>query len=164
MIGYCMERTLVLLKPDALHRGLVGEIIHRFEFKGLKIAGLKMLQMTPEIAAQHYREHVGKGFYASLVQFMTSGPIVAMAIEGVAAVAVCRKMTGATFGVKAEPGTIRGDYVLSTSFNVIHSSENTTAAAWELSIFFQPNELFTYARATDPWINTSEDIAKAQNI
>jgi nucleoside-diphosphate kinase len=156
-----MERTLILLKPDSLQRGVMGNIIDRFEKKGLKIVGMKMLQMTAEMAEKHYREHVKKSFYPSLVKFMTGLPIVALAIEGVGAIEVCRKMTGATFGVKAEPGTIRGDYGLSTSFNLIHSSENKEAALWELPIFFKPEELFTYSRVVDPWIATEEDHKKA---
>ncbi len=158
-----MERTLVLLKPDALQRGFVGKIIQRFEEKGMKIAGLKMLKMTPEMAAKHYRAHVDKGFYPSLAKFMTGSPIVAIAIEGIAAVQVCRKMTGATFGVKAEPGTIRGDYGVSTSFNLVHSSEDKEAAAWELPIFFKEEELFCSSLAIEPWIYCEEDIKKASS-
>lgn len=159
-----MERTLVLVKPDGVQRGLIGEVIHRFESRGLKIVGLKMMQMTEEMASRHYREHVTKGFYPGLVKFMTSSPLVALAVEGVAAVAVCRKMTGATFGVKAEAGTIRGDYALSTSYNIVHSSESISAAEWELPIFFQPQELFLYTRSIDVWVNTQEDINKAQGL
>lgn len=159
-----MERTLVLVKPDGVQRGLIGEIIHRLEVRGLKIIGLKMMKMTSEMAAQHYREHVNKSFYPSLVQFMTGAPLVALAVEGVGAVMVCRKMSGATFGIKAEPGTIRGDYALSTSYNVVHSSESIAAAQWELPLFFQPQELFEYTRPIDSLVNTAEDIAKAQNL
>ncbi|NUM33238.1 MAG: nucleoside-diphosphate kinase [Candidatus Brocadiae bacterium] len=159
-----MERTLVLLKPDALQRGLVGQILKRFEEKGMKIAGMKMMQMTQEIAARHYRAHVEKGFYPSLVKFMTSSPIIALAIEGVGAVHVCRKMTGATFGLKAEPGTIRGDYGVSTSFNLIHSSEDKESAAWELPIFFKEEELFGYSKALDGWVSCEEDLKKAASL
>ncbi len=159
-----MERTLVLLKPDAIQRGLIGEIIHRYEAKGLKIIGLKMLNMTEEMAARHYRDHVGKEFYAGLVKFMTTNPIVAIALEGVAAISVCRKLNGATFGVKAEPGTIRGDYALSTTCNVVHASENLTTAAWEIPIFFSPCELINYTRYIDNVISTGADIAKSEEI
>lgn len=154
------ERTLLLLKPDAVERGLVGEIISRFEKKGLKLAGLKLLKMTEEMAAKHYHEHRDKPFYPGLAQFMTSQPIVAMAIEGIGAVAICRKMTGATFGAQAEPGTIRGDYGISTSYNLIHSSADRESAVRELPIFFSGNELFNYTRVLDGWIATEEDAKK----
>ncbi|MEM7168223.1 MAG: nucleoside-diphosphate kinase, partial [Planctomycetota bacterium] len=105
-----MERTLILLKPDAVQRRLIGEITERFERKGLKLAGLKLMKITPELAAEHYRDHKERPFYPGLVKFMTSEPIVAMVWEGFHAVDVCRKLMGATFGFNAEPGTIRGDY------------------------------------------------------
>lgn len=155
-----MEKTLILIKPDAIERNLVGEVIERFEKKGMKIVGLKMLQMTKEMAAQHYHEHVGKGFYKSLEQFMTSQPIIAIAVEAPGAVGICRNMTGATFGAKATSGTIRGDYGISTSFNLLHSSADRDAAKRELEIFFDAKELFTYGRSVDKWIATEEDITK----
>lgn len=157
-----MEKTLILLKPDTRERGLIGKIITRFEEKGLKIVGLKMMQMTKEIAAKHYHEHVNKGFYPSVEKFMTSGPIIALAIEGVGAVEVCRKMTGKTFGVKAEPGTIRGDYGVSTSYNLIHSSADRDAAEYEVPIFFTEEELFSYTRSIDNWISCEEDEKKSR--
>ena len=133
------EKTLILLKPDTMERCLVGDIINRFEKKGLKIAGLKMLKMTEDMASRHYQEHQGESFYSSLVKFITSRPIIAMLIEGPGAVSICRSMTGATFGAKAAPGTIRGDFGISTRFNLIHSSENREAAKKEISIFFEQN-------------------------
>ena len=154
------ERTLILIKPDAIERNLIGEIITRFEKKGLKIAGLKMLQMTEKMAAKHYEEHVEKPFYKSLAEFMTGHPIIAIAIEGPGAVTICRKITGATFGAKAESGTIRGDYGVSTSYNLIHSSADHTAATRELPIFFAENELFSYTKALECWIATKEDAEK----
>jgi nucleoside-diphosphate kinase len=156
-LGNFLERTLILLKPDAVERGCIGDIISRFERKGLKLVGLKMLKMTEETAARHYQEHQGKPFYPGLVQFMTSQPIVAMAIEGIGAVAICRKMTGATFGAQAEPGTIRGDYGISTSYNLIHSSADKESAAREVPIFFNGQEVFSYGRAIDGLIATEED-------
>ena len=144
-----MEKTLILLKPDAIARGMIGEIIQRFEKKGLKIAAIKMLQMTEEIAARHYRAHVEKPFYPDLVKFMLDSPIIAMVIAGPGAVGACRKMTGATNGLNADPGTIRGDYGVSTSFNLVHSSEDQEAAAWEIPIFFAGNEIFAYSRPID---------------
>lgn len=152
-----IEKTLILLKPDAVERGFIGEIIGRFERKGLKVAGLKMLKMTEEMAARHYQEHRDKPFYPGLVQFMTSQPIIALAIEGIGAVTICRKMTGATFGAQAEPGTIRGDYGISTSYNLIHSSADRESAARELPIFFNGQEVFTYSRSIDGLIATEED-------
>ncbi len=157
-----MDRTLILLKPDTLERGLMGDVISRFERKGLTIVGLKMMNMTEEMARQHYHEHVDRPFFPSLKEFMTSHPIVALAIEGVGSVEICRKMTGATFGMKAEPGTIRGDYGISTGCNLIHSSENKEAAARELQIFFQENEVFSYEPAVRKWVVTQEDIDKAK--
>ena len=148
-----MEQTLILLKPDAIARGMIGEIIQRFEKKGLKIAAIKMLQMTEDIAARHYRAHVARQFYPDLVEFMMSSPIIAMIIAGPGAVSACRKMTGATNGLNAEPGTIRGDYGVSTSFNLVHSSEDQEAAAWEIPIFFSAEEIFTYRRCLDSAIS-----------
>lgn len=159
-----VERTLILIKPDAIQRGLSGEILTRFERKGLKIVGMKMLQMTDDMASTHYREHIGKKFYGGLAQFMTSQPIIAIALEGPGAVLVCREMTGATFGVEAKAGTIRGDYGVSNRFTLIHSSENREAAARELSIFFRENELFSYQRVLDGFIASEEDIRKAANL
>ena len=131
-----MERTLILLKPDAVQRGLVGEVLGRFEKKGLKIAGMKLMQITPELAAKHYEQHKERPFYQGLVNFMTSSPVVALALEGIGAIAVCRKIMGATFGSDAEAGTIRGDYGVSRSYNLVHGSDSPEAAARELELFF----------------------------
>lgn len=131
-----MERTLILLKPDAVQRGLAGRIIGRFEDKGLVIRAMKLMQITPELAAQHYSEHQGKGFYDGLVRFMTSRPVVAMVLEGIGAIAICRKMMGKTFGPDAEPGTIRGDFGMSRSYNLIHGSDGPEAAEREVGLFF----------------------------
>mgnify|MGYP002713174557 CR=1 FL=1 len=147
-----MERTLILAKPDALQRGLVGRLLTRFEEKGLKIAGLKLMMMTPEIAAQHYEAHKERPFYPGLVRFMTSSPIVAMAIEGIGAIAVCRKLMGATFGCNAEPGTIRGDFGISNSFNLVHGSDSPEAAEKELPLYFSADELLEYDLNSYRWI------------
>ena len=147
-----MERTLILAKPDALQRGLVGRLLTRFEEKGLKIAGLKLMMMTPEIASQHYAAHKERPFYPGLVRFMTSSPIVAMAIEGIGAIAVCRKLMGATFGCNAEPGTIRGDFGISNSFNLVHGSDSPEAAEKELPLYFSANELLEYDLNSYKWI------------
>ena len=130
------ERTLILLKPDAVQRRLIGEILARFERKGLRVVGMKLMHMDQALAAKHYEAHQSKGFYAGLVKFMTSAPLVAMVLEGTQAVEVCRKMMGATFGFKAEPGTIRGDYAISNQFNLVHGSDSPAAAEREIGLFF----------------------------
>ena len=131
-----VERTLVLLKPDAVKRQLCGEIISRFERRGFNILGLKMLQITDEIAAEHYAEHVGKSFYPKLIEFITSGPVVAIALSGCGAVRVVRAMMGPTNPIDALPGTIRGDFALAMESNIIHGSDSTLSAARELAIYF----------------------------
>lgn len=146
-----MERTLILLKPDAVQRSLIGEIVTRFERKGLKLVGLKLMRISPALAAKHYEAHKGKKFYDGLVRFMTSNPVVAIALEGHQAVAVCRKLMGATFGFNAEAGTIRGDFGISNGFNLVHGSDSPEAAARELELFFAPAELIAYDRIDDPW-------------
>ncbi len=138
-----VERTLVLLKPDAVARRLSGPILTRFEARGLKIVGLKMLQVTPELSKKHYAEHVSKPFYPQLEEFITSAPIVAIALEGPEAIAVVRAMMGPTNGRQAAPGTIRGDFGLSRQMNLVHGSDGPEAAAKELSIYFGPNELIS---------------------
>jgi nucleoside-diphosphate kinase len=154
-----MERTLIILKPDALQRGLVGKIITRFEEKGLQIAGMKMLTISPDLAARHYAPHVGKPFYEGLVRFMTSSPVIVMALEGKGAIDICRKMMGATFGFKAEPGTIRGDFGVSSSFNLIHGSDSPESARTELALWFSPAELQNYQLANRPW---TYDLSKGE--
>jgi nucleoside-diphosphate kinase len=147
-----MERTLIIFKPDAVQRGFVGELISRFERKGLQIVGLKMMRISPQLAETHYEAHKGKGFYAGLVRFMTSSPVIIMALEGKDAIAICRNMMGATFGSKANPGTIRGDYGVSNSYNLIHGSDSPEAAARELGLFFKPEELLDWAPAAQSWV------------
>ena len=147
-----METTLVLLKPDAVQRGLCGQILTRFEEKGLQIVGLKMLTIDEDLAAKHYEPHRDKPFYPKLIRFMTSGPVVALALRGVDAIAIARKMMGATFGSKAEPGTIRGDLGVSNSFNLIHGSDSPETAERELALFFRDEEIQSYARAVDGWV------------
>lgn len=145
-----VERTLVLLKPDAVARRLSGEILRRFETRGLKIVGLKLMQVTPELSKQHYAEHVAKPFYPQLESFITSGPIVAIALEGPEAISVVRAMMGPTNGRQAAPGTIRGDFGLSRQMNLVHGSDGPDAAARELAIYFASNELFSVASPLDP--------------
>jgi nucleoside-diphosphate kinase len=147
-----METTLIILKPDAVQRGLTGRIISRFEEKGLQIVGMKMMTISKELAATHYKDHQGKGFYNGLVSFMTSSPVVVMAVRGLGAIGIARSMMGATFGSKAAAGTIRGDFGVSNSFNLIHGSDSPEAAERELSLFFAPGELQSYERPADRWV------------
>ena len=156
-----MERTLILLKPDAVQRGLVGQILSRFESKGLKIAAMKLMQITPELAAKHYEAHKERKFYPGLVKFMTSSPVVALAIEGIDSIKICRTLMGATFGADAAPGTIRGDYGVSRSYNLVHGSDSPEAAARELGLFF-PEGLVHYNYAAFDWIyDPVEELKKA---
>ncbi len=152
-----IERTLILIKPDGVQRGIVGNILSRFETCGLKIAGMKLMQMTEELASQHYKDHVGKGFYEGLVGFMTSSPLVALAIEGPKAVEQCRKLVGKTFCTDAAAGTIRGDFGVSRGMNLVHGSDSTESAERELGLFFKAEELMEYTRAGDAWIFNDED-------
>jgi nucleoside-diphosphate kinase len=155
-----METTLILLKPDCLQRGLAGRVLSRFEDKGLKIVGLKLMKISPELAAKHYAAHKDKGFYPGLVRFMTSSPVVALALAGNDAVAIARKMMGATFGANAEPGTIRGDLGVSRSFNLIHGSDSKEAASKELALFF-PEGVHDYDYSAFRWIyDASEELTK----
>ena len=147
-----MEKTLVLLKPDAVQRGLCGEIVGRLERTGLKIVGMKLMQVSDELANRHYGEHVGKPFFDGLVGFITSGPIVAMAFEGNNAVTIVRKTMGATNPVDSPPGSVRGDYGVDIGRNLVHGSDSPESAARELCLFFTEEELLSYDRATDPWI------------
>ncbi|HTN04382.1 MAG TPA: nucleoside-diphosphate kinase [Planctomycetaceae bacterium] len=151
------ERTLVLLKPDAVARRLCGEILARFERRGLKIAGMKMLQVTPELSKQHYAEHVSKPFYPLLESFITSGPVVALALEGPEAVTVVRGMMGSTNGRQSAPGTIRGDLGLSRQMNLVHGSDSAEAAAKELAIYFGPGELLTYASPLEDLTSAADE-------
>jgi nucleoside-diphosphate kinase len=147
-----MERTLIILKPDAVQRGLGGEIITRFEKKGLQIVGLKMMRIPQQLAETHYEPHKGKPFYPGLVKFMTSSPVVVLALAGKDAIAISRKMMGATFGSKAEPGTIRGDYGVSNSFNLIHGSDSPESAQRELGLFFKQGELLEWTPVSQAWV------------
>lgn len=139
-----MQKTLVLLKPDCVERRLIGEIIGRLERKGLNVIAMKMLRVTPELSKQHYAEHVTKPFYLNLEEFITSSPIVAMAVEGLEVIRVVREMLGATNGLKAAPGTIRGDFSSSRQMNLVHASDSEESALRELALYFQPNEICTY--------------------
>jgi nucleoside-diphosphate kinase len=141
-----VERTLVLVKPDGVKRGLMGEILGRLERKGLKIVAARLMRVTPEIAQRHYAEHEGKPFYPGLVQHITSGPVLALAVEGRSAIAVVRLLVGATNPQTAAPGTIRGDYGLAMTPNLIHASDAVESASRELSLYFPPSEYQAYSR------------------
>lgn len=147
-----VERTFALLKPDAIQRGLVGPILARFERRGLKIVGLKLMHVSRSLAEAYYAEHKGKPFYEPLMAYITSGPVVAMVLEGDGAVAIVRKMMGKTNSAEAEPGTIRGDFALTIGRNVIHGSDSPESAKREIGFFFKPDELHEYKRIDEAWI------------
>ncbi len=146
------QRTLVLCKPDAIQRGFVGRIVARFERKGLKIAGMKMLAVDEKLASRHYAEHLEKAFYPELRDFITSSPVIAMVIEGENAVEVVRNLMGATNPQDATPGTIRGDFGLNLTKNLVHGSDSLASAEREVSLFFEPDELFDYELTMREWM------------
>lgn len=152
-----MQRTLVLLKPDTVQRRLIGQLIARFEAKGLSIVAMKMLQVTPELAKQHYAEHVEKPFYPSLESFITSAPIVALAIDGLDVIKVVRDMLGATSGLNANAGTIRGDYSSSRQMNLVHASDGAEAAQRELTLYFSDNEICRYDSVLTPFMRAADE-------
>jgi nucleoside-diphosphate kinase len=145
------ERTLVLLKPDAVQRLLVGPLLGRFEARGLKIVGLKLVRVSRELAEQHYAVHRERPFFAGLVEFITSGPLVAVALEGPGAISIVRSMVGATRPPDAAPGTIRGDLALETAQNLVHASDGPETAVAELGLWFAADELLSYERDIDRW-------------
>ena len=147
-----MERTLVLVKPDGVQRGLIGEVISRLERRGLKLVGMKLMQVDDALARQHYGEHVDRPFFGGLVEFITSSPVVAMAWEADNAVEAVRNTMGQTNPTTSPPGTIRGDLGLDIGRNLVHGSDSPESAQRELALFFNPGELLDYARANDPWI------------
>jgi nucleoside-diphosphate kinase len=147
-----MEQTLLIFKPDAIHRQLVGRILARFEEKGLRIAALKLFKPPRALVEQHYAVHRAQPFYASLVEFMSSGPLIVAVLEGPGAIAVVRKLVGATHGQQAEAGTIRGDFGLDQRYNLVHASDGPQTAKQEMALFFKPDELVSYERVTDRWI------------
>lgn len=153
-----MERTLVLLKPDAVQRGLIGRILARFEDKGLKLVGLKLRHFSVEHLKEHYAVHRERPFFAGLVRFMSSGPVVALALEGVDAIGVVRNLVGATHAAAAAPGTIRGDFGLSRSNNLVHASDSADSARTELALFFaEPGELVGWTPVNEPWVYNVEE-------
>ena len=147
-----MERTLVIIKPDGIQRGLIGPIITRLERRGLKITAMKMIRMDYDLARRHYAVHEGKPFYGRLLEYITSAPVVVMVVEGKEAIEVVRRTMGATNPMEATPGTIRADYSLEVGFNLVHGSDGTETAAFEIPLFFNENEILSYSRDTDRWI------------
>ncbi|MFN5855570.1 MAG: nucleoside-diphosphate kinase [Pseudanabaenaceae cyanobacterium] len=147
-----MERTFIAVKPDGVQRNLVGEIIGRFEKKGFKLVGLKLLQPSRELAEKHYDVHKERPFFGSLVEFITSGPIVALVLEGDGVVAASRKLIGATNPLTAEPGTIRGDFGANIGRNIIHGSDAIETAQREIALWFQPEELVEWKPTITPWV------------
>jgi nucleoside-diphosphate kinase len=147
-----MSRTFAMVKPDGVQRGKVGEIVARFERRGIKIVAMKMLRISRELAERHYGEHKGKPFYEPLVEFITSGPVVAMVLEGENAVQVVRDMMGKTDPQKSAPGTIRADMAMSMARNVIHGSDSDASAEREIGLFFKPEELVAYTRIDEAWL------------
>lgn len=152
-----MERSLILLKPDCVQRRLIGRIISRFEDKGLNIVGMKLMQITPDLAKQHYAEHVSKPFYPGLESFITASPVVAMVLEGLEAIRVIRDTLGATSGLKAAPGTIRGDFSSSRQMNLVHASDGPEAAAREIALYFTEAELCDCTLSLTPWMRADDE-------
>ena len=147
-----LETTLVIIKPDAIQRKLVGRILTRFEERGFQIVGLKMMRIPRETAEHHYAEHKGKPFYEPLVRYMSGWPVIVIALRGKGAISIVRAMMGETFGSRSAPGTIRGDFALSNRFNLVHGSDSAESANRELALFFQPEELHEYRAADMDWV------------
>jgi len=152
-----MERTLVLLKPDCVQRRLMGRVITRFEEKGLNIVAAKILRVTPALAKQHYAEHVSKPFYPGLEKFITASPIMALVVEGLEVIRVVREMLGATSGLKAAAGTIRGDYSSSRQMNLVHASDGPEAAQREINLYFEPEEVLPYEPTLIGWFKADDE-------
>lgn len=152
-----MERTLILLKPDCVQRRLTGRILSRFEDKGLNVIAMKMMRVTPELSKKHYAEHVSKPFYPALESFITGGPIIAAVLEGLEVIRVVREILGATSGLKAAAGTIRGDFSSSRQMNLVHASDGPEAAQREIDLYFSKNELHPYEPTLTPWLRAPDE-------
>lgn len=148
-----MEQTLIIVKPEGVQRGIIGNVLSRFEQRGLKFAALKLIHITQELAEEHYGVHKGKGFYPGLVKHITSGPVVVGVVEGPKAISVVRTTMGTTNAAEAIPGTIRGDYAIEIGFNIIHGSDSPENATKEINLFFKPEELVSYSIVTEPWVH-----------
>jgi nucleoside-diphosphate kinase len=147
-----VERTLIIIKPDAVQRGLIGPIVTRFERRGLRIAGMKLIHIDRTLAERHYAVHKGKPFYEPLIQYITSAPVVVMVLEGNQAIDIARRTMGATNPAEAAPGTIRADFGLEIGRNLVHGSDGADTAAFEVPLFFEEDEILSYQRPADPWI------------
>lgn len=147
-----MERTLIILKPDCIQRGLVGRVLQRFEDKGLTVAALKLMRIGRDLAERHYAPHKGKPFYPPLIDYITSGPVVVLVLAGDGVIGMARKLMGATFGFDAESGTIRGDFGASKTYNLVHGSDSPESADTEINIYFKSEELLDYETATHNWV------------
>ncbi len=147
-----MERTLIILKPDCVQRRLTGRILKRFEDKGLVVSAMKLMKISTDLAQRHYAPHKGKPFYPGLIEYITSGPVVVLVLAGQRAIEISRTLMGKTFGYEAQPGTIRGDFGASRTFNLIHGSDAPETAATEIALYFNEEELLDYSPAADNWI------------
>lgn len=152
-----MERSLILLKPDCVQRRLIGRIIARFEDKAINVVAMKLIQVTPDLAKRHYAEHVEKPFYPALEAFITGAPVLAMVLEGLEVIRVVREMLGPTSGLKAAPGTIRGDFSSSRQMNLVHASDGPDAAKREIELYFAADEIFNYEPVLTPWFRASDE-------
>ena len=152
------ERTLIIFKPDAVERKLVGRIMSRFEDKGLKIVGMKFIKVTKELAAKHYAEHVDKPFYKKLVNFITAAPVVVACLEAPRCIEITRKILGKTYGFEAEPGTVRGDFSMSRSYNLVHASDSLESALREISLYFTDDELISWIPNQERWSFHKDDL------
>lgn len=151
------ERTLIIIKPDGMQRHLAGEIISRFEKKGLKLVAAKFMQISPDLASRHYAVHKGKPFFEGVVKYLSSAPVLIMVWQGQGVIAMSRKLMGATFGFNAEPGTIRGDFGCSKGYNLIHGSDSPESADYEIKLYFKPDEIVEYQFADETWLYGSND-------
>ena len=153
-----MERTLIILKPDAVQRRLIGRIVQRFEEKGLTVIGMKLMRISRELAERHYAPHKGKPFYPGLIDYVTSGPAVVMVLQGARCIEIARTLMGKTFGYEAAPGTIRGDFGASRSYNLVHGSDAPETAGTEIALYFRESELLDYTPPDGGWIYPANDV------
>ena len=153
-----MERTLIIIKPDAVQRRLIGRIIGRFEDKGLVLAGMKLMRISQTLAEEHYAPHRGMPFYPGLIEYITSGPVVVMVLQGHRAIEIARTLMGKTFGYEAAPGTIRGDFGSSKTYNLVHGSDSPETAATEIALYFDGDELLDYQPAANSWVSKENEV------
>jgi len=152
-----VQKTLIILKPDCVQRRLIGRLIQRFEDKGLTIAAMKLMRISPELAGKHYAPHKEKPFYPGLIEYITSGPVVVMVLAGERAIEIARTLMGSTFGYESQPGTIRGDFGSSKTFNLIHGSDSPESAETEIALYFEPGEMLDYQPADSAWTTKPDE-------